>query len=176
MRNVLIALAALGTVAAAGPASAADRVAAGTLRCNVAGGVGLIVGSSKEVQCRYRSADGRVNETYTGNVSKIGVDIGVTGKSTIAWQVLAPTSKLGLGALAGTYSGVTGQATVGVGAGANVLVGGSNRTVSLQPLSVSAQTGLNVAAGIGSLTLEPANGRASYTEPSRRSHADDEDD
>jgi hypothetical protein len=126
---------------------------AGVLECNVAGGVGLIVGSEKALSCRYQSADGKISEPYEGTITKVGVDIGITGKSVVVWTVLAPTSSLRPGALDGTYSGVSGQATVGVGASANVLIGGSDKTISLQPLSVGAQTGLNVAAGIGSITL-----------------------
>jgi hypothetical protein len=75
--------------------------------------------------------------------------------------VLAPTSDLAPGALAGEFAGATASATVGVGAGANVLVGGSSRTISLQPLSLEGSTGLNVAAGIGAISLryEPRAGR-----------------
>lgn len=127
---------------------------AGTLNCSVAGGVGLILGSSKPMECRYKSADGKVAELYTGRVNKFGLDVGVTGKSVIIWNVMAPTNSLRPGALEGTYTGVTAQATAGAGVGANVLVGGSDKTISLQPVSVSAQSGLNLAAGIGSITLE----------------------
>jgi hypothetical protein len=69
----------------------------------------------------------------------------------MVWAVLAPTSNPGPGSLAGTYVGVTGSATVG--AGANVLVGGSGNSISLQPLSIEGNTGLNVAGGIAEMTL-----------------------
>jgi hypothetical protein len=37
-----------------------------------------------------------------------------------------------------------------------VLVGGSDRTVALQPVSVTGQTGLNLAVGVAELILRPA--------------------
>ena len=126
---------------------------AGRLECNVEGGVGLILGSSKAMQCTYSSSDGQIIEVYDGRVTKLGIDIGVTGESVIVWQVIAPTSSLRPGALEGSYVGASAEATVGAGVGANVLVGGSDKTISLQPLSVGAQSGLNVAAGIGAIEL-----------------------
>ena len=124
----------------------------GTLVCDVAGGIGLILGSSKSTRCTYsRASDGR-QEFYSGSINKFGLDIGVTNQQTMAWAVFAP-GVVGAGALAGTYVGATAEATAGVGAGANVLVGGFNNTITLQPVSVSAQTGLNVAAGVANLSL-----------------------
>ncbi len=151
MHKLLLAAAVGGLSLAALPAQSA--VEAGRLECSVEGGVGLILGSSKAMECRYSSADGQITEVYDGRVTKLGVDIGVTGESVIIWQVVAPTKELRPGALAGTYVGATGEATVGAGVGANVLIGGSDKTISLQPLSVGAQSGLNVAAGIGSIEL-----------------------
>ena len=92
-------------------------------------------------------------EFYAGTINKFGVDIGYTQGGVLVWAVFAPTANLSPGALNGNYVGATGSATVGVGAGANVLVGGSNSTISLQPVSVEGNTGLNVAAGIGSISL-----------------------
>jgi len=92
-------------------------------------------------------------EYYAGTINKIRVDIGYTQGGVLVWAVFAPTANPGSGALNGNYVGATGSATVGVGVGANVLVGGSNSTISLQPLSIEGNTGLNVAAGIGSITL-----------------------
>jgi hypothetical protein len=128
----------------------------GMLECSVAGGVGLILGSSKETRCRFTSSDGKFLDFYKGRVNKLGIDIGITGKSVLLWQVIAPVTQIGPGDLAGTYRGLSGQATVGVGASANILVGGSKNTFSLQPLSVGAQAGFNIAAGIGSIHLEHA--------------------
>jgi len=139
---------------ASAPAHAAAGVDAGVLTCNVASGWGFIFGSSRDLQCVYASKPGAA-EYYVGSISKFGVDIGYTQNGVIVWAVLAPTATLASGALAGSYGGVTGGATVGVGADANVLVGGFNHSISLQPLSVEGNKGLNVAAGIAAISLKP---------------------
>lgn len=149
--RVAAALAAcVAPLAFVAPAQAAVKV--GMLTCNVAPGAGFIVGSSKAATCRFDGPNG-IRETYTGSFKKFGVDIGATQNYIVKWGVFAPSSRVQRGALAGTYAGATGSATFGVGAGANVLVGGSNRSFTLQPVSASVQTGLNVAAGIGELRL-----------------------
>jgi hypothetical protein len=124
----------------------------GTLTCNVAGGWGFVFGSSKAIHCTFARAGGGI-EHYTGSINKFGVDIGYTKGGVLVWGVFAPTTNLAPGALSGNYGGVTGSATVGVGAGGNVLIGGSHRSISLQPVSVEGNTGLNVAAGIGAMSL-----------------------
>jgi hypothetical protein len=139
-------------IGAAQPAQAQGGVRVGTLTCNVASGWGFVFGSSKALHCTFAPAPGRA-EFYAGTINKFGVDIGYTQGGVLIWAVFAPTGNLGPGALSGNYVGATGSATVGVGAGANVLIGGSNSTISLQPLSVEGNTGLNVAAGIGSISL-----------------------
>ena len=137
-----------GTPASAQPAG----VAVGTLTCNVSSGWGFIFGSSRDLRCTYSPRPG-VAEHYAGKIGKFGVDIGYVSNAVIVWSVVAPTSDLRPGAIAGDYAGATGGASVGVGVGANVLVGGSNRSITLQPVSFEGNTGLNVAAGIGSITL-----------------------
>lgn len=129
-------------------------VKAGVLKCNVAGGWGFILGSTKDLNCIYSAASGG-SERYTGEVQKFGVDIGYTESGVIVWTVFAPSLKLKPGALKGTYTGVSAEVSAGMGLGANVLVGGGN-SVSLQPLSIQGQEGLNVAAGIGSIHLDAA--------------------
>jgi hypothetical protein len=150
-----LALAALITLGlAASPAlakSTQSGVKIGVLNCEVAPGVGLIVASSKAVKCTFEGTVGK-KERYTGTIEKLGIDIGITGKGVMSWAVFAP-GKISRGALAGRYAGATAEATVAVGLGANVLVGGSNKSIALQPISVQAQTGLNVAAGIAALRL-----------------------
>ena len=133
-------------------AQAQGGVRVGTLSCNVASGWGFVFGSSKSLHCTFAPAPGRA-EFYAGTINKFGVDIGYTQGGVLVWAVFAPTANLGPGSLNGNYVGATGSATVGVGAGANVLIGGSNSTISLQPLSIEGTTGLNVAAGIGSISL-----------------------
>jgi len=142
------------------PAFAQANVQVGTLTCNVAGGWGFVFGSSKAIRCTFARGGGRP-EHYTGSINKFGVDIGYTQGGVLVWGVFAPSGSLAPGALSGNYVGATGSATVGVGAGANVLVGGSNRTISLQPVSIEGNTGLNVAAGVASMSLryQPQVGR-----------------
>ena len=130
----------------------ADTVEAGLLTCKIEGGTGFIVGSSKDMACTFESADGST-ETYNGNVKKFGIDIGSTDSTTVKWVVLAPTKSVGAGSLKGQYGGFTGEVTAGVGVGANALVGGSDRSIILQPFSGQVQTGLNIAVGIGTMTL-----------------------
>jgi len=150
----LIVCAAAAILAFAPVARAGGGVKVGVLQCDVAGGVGLIIGSSKDADCVFRSNGGRV-EHYHGRVGKLGVDIGVTGQTVLAWAVFAPGA-VGRGALRGSYAGLSAEATIGVGLGANVLVGGFKHGINLQPISVQAQTGLNIAGGVGSLTLAAA--------------------
>ena len=150
-----LALAACVASATAGPAAAASGVNVGVLKCTVDGGIGMILGSSKDMKCHFAPAGGAPEEIYKGKVIKIGIDIGVTGPGAMAWAVFAPTEDVRRGALAGDYVGASAEATVGVGAGANILVGGSDETISLQPLSVQGQTGLNAALAVSGLALRP---------------------
>ena len=155
MRKILksAAAGAVGAMLLVLPAQAA-RIEAGVLHCTVAGGVGYIVGSRKAVSCVFRRKGGP-DEHYQGRITKIGVDIGITKRTKIVWAVLAPTANLPPASLAGRYGGVSAEATVGFGIGATALVGGSRRSVALQPLSVQGQTGLDIAAGVAGLVLYP---------------------
>jgi hypothetical protein len=123
----------------------------GTLNCSVAGGAGFVFGSSKALDCQLTRTDG-VAERYQGAIKKFGVDIGFTKESRIVWLVFAPGS-VDPGAVAGEYGGVTAEVALGLGVGANVLLGGSSKQVTLQPLSAEGGTGLNVAAGIAAVEL-----------------------
>ncbi len=145
----------VGIATLAAPASAQSAVNVGSLTCNVASGFGFIFGSSKSLNCTYHGAGGQY-EHYVGSITKFGADIGYTSGGVIVWTVVAPVAAMHPGALAGNYGGATASATVGVGVGANALVGGSNNTIALQPVSIEGNTGLNVAAGIAGVTLTPA--------------------
>jgi hypothetical protein len=131
-----------------------NRVQVGTLACSISAGVGMIVASQRNVSCNFQP-DGGPPEAYTGTMTRVGVDVGFTTGGAMVWGVFAGTNRYA-GMLAGTYAGGTAEATVAAGLGANVLVGGSNRSVALQPLSVQGQVGLNVAAGVGALELHLA--------------------
>jgi hypothetical protein len=152
----ILAAAAFGMLAAVTSAQAQAPVKVGTLDCAIAPGVGMVFGSSKEVSCMFfPSAPSWRREHYVGSIDKFGIDLGVTAGGRLMWAVYAPTSARRW-ALAGRYGGATAEATVGGGLGANALYGGSRRTVSLQPISLQGQAGLNVAAGAAELTLVPA--------------------
>jgi len=144
------------TPAAPGTPKAAGKSGAnvGSLTCKVAGGMGFVFGSSKDLDCIFARTDG-VGEKYTGTIKKYGVDIGFTKEAQMIWLVFAPGS-IAPGALTGGYAGATASATVGVGVGANVLVGGGSGQVTLQPVSVEGNVGLNVAAGLAEVTLKAA--------------------
>jgi hypothetical protein len=152
MKKILSAslFAALAAVASV-PAQAGSGVKVGVLTCKIEAGAGWIIGSSKDVECTFKGTKGR-REYYSGSIGKLGVDLGVTTDTRLAWIVFAP-GKMKAGSLKGSYTGAGAEATVGLGIGANALVGGFRRSINLQPVSVQAQTGLNVAAGIASLNL-----------------------
>lgn len=158
MHKLLSAVAAVAAVAIALPipaSSQANRTKVGTLSCDISGGIGLIVTSKKDLTCMFTPSQPGPREVYVGSITKFGLDLGATAGGEMVWAVYAPTTRK-FGALAGNYGGATAEATVGAGLGANVLVGGSDRTVALQPVSVQGQAGLNVAAGVAELRLRPA--------------------
>jgi hypothetical protein len=149
-----VALSALGlaTGGLALATSAHADVRAGVMTCDMDSGFGYVLGSSRDLHCTFVPATG-APEYYTGTISKFGVDIGYVQNAVIVWAVVAPTVALPPGSLTGTYGGATASATIGVGVGANVLVGGFSDTISLQPVSIEGGTGLNVSGGFASMSL-----------------------
>jgi hypothetical protein len=149
MRLSTLTLAALALLAPFATANAApQQVQAGVLQCQGGENVGFVVGSVARLECVFQSG-GRRPEPYLATVKRIGVDLGFTGQTQLAWAVSAPTT------LAGSSGGVGVNASVGLGAGGNFLFGGPNNAYALQPISLQGQTGLNVAAGIAGIDLEP---------------------
>jgi Protein of unknown function (DUF992) len=134
-------------------ASAQGVLQVGTLTCTGEGGVGLILGSKKSYDCKFAPAGGGRPQPYAATVTRLGLDLGVTGKTVMVWTVLATANSARPGLLAGTYVGAAADASVGVGAGAKVLVGGSNRSITLQPLSVQGQGGINLAVGVAEMAI-----------------------
>ncbi|HEV7274789.1 MAG TPA: DUF992 domain-containing protein [Devosiaceae bacterium] len=148
-----IAAALAAMVLSAGGAQAASRVEVGRLSCSVEPGVGLILGSQKDMTCHFIRR-GHKTEVYGGTISKIGLDIGFTDQTRIEWLVFSgSTANVTSRSLAGTYVGGSSEATIGVGLGGNWLIGGSRRGFALQPLSIQAQTGLNLSVAFAGLTL-----------------------
>lgn len=128
-------------------------IVAGTLTCAGRGSVGAIVGSSQRLSCVFDPVGGQPRQQYSARITRLGLDVGIKGPSRMIWTVLGPSNGLRRGALEGNFVGVSANASVGVGGGANALVGGFQNSIVLQPLSVQAQTGLNVAAGVAGLRL-----------------------
>ena len=126
---------------------------AGTLNCDVSAGIGFIIGSRREVNCLFTPSYPAPPEQYVGAITKVGLDVGVTGGGQLVWAVQMSTTRR-RGVLAGSYAGASAEASAVVGLGANVLVGGNERSVALQPLSVQGQVGINVAAGIAEISLQ----------------------
>ena len=151
--SLVACLAVTGLLAGAmGSAQAQEvRLRTGTLRCNVSPGIAVVIGS-RSLSCIFRPTRGR-REAYGGRLTKIGANLGVTGRGVLVWSVFEPAGRHG--SIAGTYVGATGEASLGPGIGANALIGGSNRNVALQPLSIQGQTGVNIALGGAALEIVP---------------------
>jgi Protein of unknown function (DUF992) len=157
MRSLILGLAALATLASStggADAQQMQRVQVGVLECRGGASVGFIVGSVTHLGCVLR-AEGLPEDRYVATIRKVGLDLGITQESALAWGVFAPVARLGPGGLFGDYIGAQGSATFGVGVGGNVLVGGSANSIALQPLSVQGQVGVSIAAGLESLELRP---------------------
>jgi len=144
----------VASVAATTAQQPMKRVQVGILECRGAASIGFVVGSVTNLGCVLR-VDGAPEDRYIATIRKVGLDLGITEESSLAWGVYAPAARLGPGDLAGDYAGAQGSATLGVGVGGNVLIGGSNNSIALQPLSVQSQVGVNIAAGLASLELRP---------------------
>jgi len=156
MRVSTITIAIVALLAPLASANALPPVRAGVLQCQGGQNVGFVVGSVTSFECVFQS-EGRRPEPYIATVRRYGVDLGFTEQTRLAWAVNAPTGRLGRGELAGNYGGVGANASVGVGFGGNFLVGGPANAYALQPISVQGQTGLNLAAGIADIELQPVS-------------------
>jgi hypothetical protein len=146
------------SISVAASASAAEmNTKVGYLSCQVSKGWGIVFGSSRDLACTYTPLKGNGEvEHYKGSINKFGADIGYLKSGVILWAVVAPSTTLKPGALAGNYAGATASVTPGYGGGVNALVGGLNKSVALQPVSIEGNKGLNVAAGVSTMNLHYA--------------------
>ena len=149
-----IAIGMLITSFAGANAQQMQRVQVGVLECRGGASIGFVVGSATNLGCVLR-VEGLAEDRYIATIRKVGLDLGITAETALAWGVFAPVAQLAPGDLTGTYAGAQGSASLGVGVGGKVLVGGSNNTIALQPLSVQGSVGINLAAGLESLELSP---------------------
>ena len=155
--SIVAALALVALLAApAGAQAPPSWTQAGMLRCVVNPSIGFIIAGHQSMECRFTpSAPNLPPQAYAGALNMIGLNIGISAGGVFGWAVLAPTVGIPLGALAGEYVGASGDIAVGLGVGANVLVGGSGRTIALQPVSLEGSVALDVALGVSSLQLRP---------------------
>jgi uncharacterized protein DUF992 len=157
VRTTCFSAIATAVLMAAASTGAKANVEVGGLTCRSPGGVGFVVGSTLNFECVFVPSSGGPQHHYVGVIRRIGVDLGVTQNVSLGWAVFAPTGVIHPGDLAGNYGGVQGNASIGIGLGANALVGGSNNSIALQPVSGEAQTGLNVSAGLADFELRSAD-------------------
>jgi hypothetical protein len=165
--SILIGVAMTTLVTSFAAANAQQRTQIGVLECQGGQNVGFVVGSVTSLECVFQG-EGRRPEAYIATVHRFGVDLGFTEQTRFSWAAYGPTDRIGRGGLAGHYGGVGANASVGVGFGGNFLLGGAANSYMLQPLSVQGQTGLNVAAGVADIELQPVSVRGA---PRRHAHA-----
>jgi len=154
-RKTILALALVLSACPPLAAQQAGGTKVGVLTCKTSASLGLLVGSHQKLRCSFKPDNGPP-ENYVGHINRLGLDIGVKAGGVMAWGVFAPTAGLHHGALAGKYVGGSSSASLGVGIGANALIGGSHRSIALQPLSVEGHVGVNLALGVAGLTRSPA--------------------
>src|SRR5260370_1561381 len=115
-RSLLLAAAVLGmlasSIAGAYAQAPMQRVQVGVLECRGGASVGFIVGSVTNLGCVLR-VDGMPEDRYIATIRKVGLDLGITHESALAWGLFAPVARLGPGDLAGDYAGAQGSATLG---------------------------------------------------------------
>jgi hypothetical protein len=156
-RSIFLAAIAATMLTCVGAAEAQQpmqRVQVGVLECRGGASIGFIVGSVTNLGCVLR-VGGMPDDRYIAVIQKVGLDIGITEETALAWNVFAPVARLGPGDLAGRYAGADASASVGIGLGGNVLIGGSNKSIALQPVSAQGEVGLSIAAGLESMELRP---------------------
>jgi hypothetical protein len=133
--------------------AAAGSVKLGSLECHVRDGVGLIVMETERMNCTFAPAGGSA-EKYVGTIRKYGLTVGAAAGTMIVWDVVGATSAYEPGSLAGDYVGISAEASAGLGVDADALIGGPDKSIALQPVSVRGQTGLDIAVAITEMELE----------------------
>jgi Protein of unknown function (DUF992) len=137
------------------PVNAADKLRTGLLDCDVSAGIGLIFTEKQTMTCTFKPLlGGGPVDHYTGKIEEVGISLGATEGGILVWSVISDQKGVPNGALAGRYEGLSADASLGLGLGENVLLGGSNKAFMLQPTSYEGQVGLNLAAGVTTVTLQ----------------------
>lgn len=161
MRQMTKALCVLAMTMWAGLPAMADEagVKIGKLTISSVPGSGknLIIRSSSDVEAVFEDLNGK-EEFYIGEAGiEFGIDLAMKeGEWNQVYLVFSPAEdyRTGSYALQGKYFGTRAGAGVGVGVNAQVLLGGLDKSFSLQPLSVGTGTGTGVEAGLGYLFLQ----------------------
>jgi hypothetical protein len=125
----------------------------GMLSCRLNPSIGFVIFGHQSMECQFTQNGRFPPQAYEGALNTVGIDIGVSAGGVLGWAVFAPTAGPPPGALAGEYVGATGEIGVGLGAGVNVLVGGSGRSFALQPVSLEGSVAINVTLGLSGLQL-----------------------
>jgi hypothetical protein len=134
--------------------NANSRIYIGALTCNIAGGTGYVLGSSKSMECVFLGKDGVSSAQYTGTINKVGIDIGYTKAVHTVWRVYSLGSVQAATALSGTYVGEQGTVAAGGQAGGNWLYGGPNAEIGMIASGIVQEAGYNLAMGIGEMSLK----------------------
>ncbi len=154
----VFAFALLATVIAPAEAQTpAKWTQTGILNCKLNPSIGFIIAGHQTMECLFTQSPPNPPQAYDGALNMVGINIGISAGGALAWAVFAPTAGAPAGALAGEYIGASGDVGLGLGVGGNVLLGGSGRTIALQPVSVEGSVAVNVTLGVSALKLRPAN-------------------
>ena len=125
----------------------------GMLTCKLNPSIGFVIFGHQSMECRFNQNPPLPPQAYEGALNTVGIDLGITAGGVLGWAVLALTAGPPPGALAGDYFGATGDVGMGLGAGVNVLIGGSGRSFALQPVSLEGSVAVNVTVGLSGLQL-----------------------
>jgi hypothetical protein len=156
--SIRLFLGAVAVAAVISPANAQAPAAwpqVGTLNCRLNPSIGFVIAGHQSMECRFPPNTPEPPQRYDGAINTVGLDVGFTTGGAFSWAVFAPTVGASAGSLAGEYVGISGDIGIGVGGGANVLIGGSGRSFALQPVSLEGSVGLDVALGVSALKLRP---------------------
>jgi hypothetical protein len=156
-RNYMIATLAFILMLAAPAHAQPHWTQVGMLKCKLNPSIGFIIAGHQSMECNFVPSNPNMPpQAYQGALNMLGLNIGISAGGVLGWAVMARTAGIPAGALAGEYVGASGDIALGLGAGANVLIGGSGRSVALQPVSLQGSIAVKVAVGVSALKLRPA--------------------
>lgn len=155
MRPLLFAIIPAALFVSAPAFAATKHLEVGKLECNLSGNFGAILAAKETTSCVFTPSAPGDTVKYTGTITEFGLDIGKIKAAKLVWLVDAVSEQPNYD-LAGTYVGVEADASFGLGAGAYVLTGSQN-ALTLQPVAVDGEEGINAAVGVVRFDLKPAS-------------------